>query len=294
MRVFVTGAAGHVGSAIADLLAQEHDIVALWRESPCRPRQRVQALRGTLGDPEFVAQVTRDAQPCDAIVHSAASIIMDLASTSVARTNCIGTQQILQLACKWQVQSLVYISSAQVIGAPRVHPVTEDHPTFPQTSYHASKLFGEHLVALATGDGLHAVSLRLTSPVGPGMRSDRIFSVFVRHAAANRELVVAGQGTRRQDYIHVRDVAQAVQAALEPRVPSGVFHIGRGESISNSELARMCVRVLGSSSQIRFSGTDHQEGMSWDVSIARARAALGFQPAVSLEQTILEMARGCP
>lgn len=290
MRIFVTGAAGHVGSAIVDLLARQHAVVALWRESQCRSFTGVQPLRATLGDTDFIERVTTGTEPCDAIVHSAASLSLDPNSAVVSRTNCAGTQQVLELARKWKVSSLVYISSVQVIGTPREHPVTEDHPAFPETVYHASKLFGEHLMTLAAREGLRAISLRLTSPVGRGMRSDRIFPTFIQHAAANRELVVAGQGTRRQDYIHAKDAARAVRAVVETPVASGVYQIGRGESVSNLELARMCVRALGSISQIRFDGMDSQEGVVWDVSIGKARSALGFEPAISLEQTILEMA----
>ena len=78
-------------------------------------------------------------------------------------------------------------------GRPSPLPVTEAHPTNPLTAYHASKLYGEHLVAIAARR-LPAVSLRLTAPVGPGMPAGRILTVFVRRALAGEQLTVAGEG----------------------------------------------------------------------------------------------------
>lgn len=298
MRVLVTGAAGHVGSAIVHHLKPEHELVSLIHRSPAHPASDVQQIQETLGAPDFVANVVRQTGPCDAIIHSAASLSMDLTSTEVSQTNCVGTQQVLKLASKWRIRSFIYISSVQVIGLPRLSPITEHHPTCPLTSYHASKLFGEHLVALFANDAVRVISLRLTATIGSGMRCDRILPVFIREAAANRELLLAGKGSRRQDYIDVRDVARAVSACLESDVPSGLFNIGRGENISNVDLARLCIRILGSDSGLRLSGTDAQEGISWDVSIAKARELLSFEPSIPLEQTIREMSlvnahRGC-
>ncbi|MFC1461804.1 NAD-dependent epimerase/dehydratase family protein [Verrucomicrobiota bacterium] len=156
----------------------------------------------------------------------------------------------------------------------------------PFTAYHASKLFGEHLVRIANRKKPTGATLRLTSPVGPGMPENRILSVFAKQALTGRPIQLAGQGSRRQDYVDVRDIAYAVELCLKGRV-KGLYNIAGGTSISNRELAETCVRVLNSSSPIEFSGApDPEEGIIWDVSIAKASRQFGYEPQHGIEQSI--------
>ena len=287
MRVLVTGNNGHVGGAIAaHLAAQGWQVVGLDRAGQAGPGLDRQ-VRAELGAPDLIEQVVAAAAPCEAIVHAAAVLDKDLYAPAVCLTNCLGTQQILQLARQWQARSLVYISGVHVIGRPLRHPIAEDHPVDPPTAYHAAKLFGEHLTRLAAEAGLAAASLRLTSPVGPGMTGNRIFPVFVERAQAHEPLQLAGRGLRQQNYVDVRDAAAAVAACLRQSA-TGLFNIAGRAAISNLELARTCIRVLGSSSEIQFTGEpDPQEDVRWDVSIAKAAEQLDYQPRYGIEQSIL-------
>ena len=115
-------------------------------------------------------------------------------------------------------------------------------------------------------------------------------AVFVESSLSDRPIQVAGRGTRRQDYVDVRDAAQAVESCLCRRA-SGLFNIGGGRSISNRELAEMCRQVLGSSSQVDYGGRpDPEEGIVWDVSIVRAGAELGYRPQHDIEHSIRVLA----
>ncbi len=295
MRVLLTGASGHVGGAIArDLVAAGFEVVGLSRRS-ILPAGLGEHLRLDLGTPELYRRASSETSRCDAVVHAAAAISADLDDTSVSLSNCLGTQQIVRLARAWEVRQLVFLSSVPVVGAPRSLPVTEDHPTDPPTAYHASKLYGEALVRLAVREGLNAATLRLTSPVGPSMPGARILPVFVRRALSGRPLEVLGRGSREQNYVDVRDVARAVRACLRRRVdclyPVGLYNVAGRESISNLDLARRCVEVLGSRSAIELADRpDPEEGVRWRVSIARAEQLLGYDPRFPIEQSIQAVA----
>lgn len=290
MRVLVTGASGHVGGAIAIALERDgHEVVGLARHPGPVPGVYGR-LDGNLADPAASRRIADQVARCDAVVHAAASLAHDPHDSSVALVNCLGTQQVVALAERWDVRSLVYVSSVPVIGRPVELPVTEDHPVDPPTAYHASKLFGERLVALAARRGLAAVSLRLTSPVGPGMPAGRILSAFVAAALEGAPLRVAGRGTRRQDYVDVRDVATATATALERRV-TGTLNIAAGVSVSNRELADRVVAALGSRSAVETAGgSDPEDDVAWEVSIARATQGLGYAPARSLEDSVRAVA----
>lgn len=286
MRVLVTGSSGFVGGGIAArLLRAGNDVVGLAR-TPAPAGGAYGSIAADIGSEDAADRIAAEAERCDGIVHAAASLHFGAESPAVLMTNCLGTQQMLTLAQRWGSAHFVYISSIGVIGTPTELPVTEDHPTRPTTAYHASKLFGETLTGLAAAPGLAAASLRLTSPVGRGMRQDRILSVFAQRALAGEPLQVAGNGSRTQDYVDVEDVARAVELCLG-KPTTGVYNIAHGHSVSNAELARACVEALRSSSKVELgNGVDSQEGQRWEVSIQHAADDLGYQPQVQLGESI--------
>lgn len=290
MRVLLTGSSGLVGRACsAGLAARGWDVVGLARGDGA-DEALSEFVTADIGSTDAAETVAAATAPCNAIVHAASAIDSDDASPAISMTNCLGTQQVLSLGQRWDVRRFVYISSIGVIGRPAELPVTESHRVSPRTAYHASKLFGEQLVDCAASAGLSASSLRLTAPIGAGMPAGRIVPSFVRAALAGEPLTVAGQGSRRQNYVDVRDVAQAVERSLDTQV-DGVFNVAGSAAISNRELAELCVRLLGSNSHIEQSGAgDPEEGVAWDVSIEKARSELGYEPAITLDESLSELA----
>ncbi len=286
MRILLTGASGFVGRAVGRrLLAAGNEVVGVARSAG--GDEVAEWAEVDLSRPDAADALGRLA-PCDAVVHAAAEITYELDAPGPVAANCAGTQAALSAALRWQSSALVYISSIGVIGVPTELPVTEDHPVAPPTGYHAAKLFGEHLMKLASEGGLRTVSLRLTSPVGAGMPPQRILPTFVAAATAGRPLEVAGGGTRSQNYVDVRDAAAAVEAAL--RGGTGVVNLGGAASITNLELARLCVEETGSSSAVDTGGIDAQEGVRWEISLARAATQLSYAPAYSLSDSIASIA----
>lgn len=292
MRVLVTGAGGLVGSAIARHLQRAgHEVVGVARDLTGRGEALETAVSLDLGAPGAAATLNQSQPPCQAIVHAAASTALDPFAAAVSLTNGLGTQQMLELAVRWRVRSFVYVSSIGVIGRPVEIPITERHPVQPVTAYHASKLYGEHLVRVVCGADIPGVCLRITAPVGPGMPAERILPTFVTRAAAGRPLELAGRGTRAQDYVDVRDVARAVAASIQTGA-TGILNVGSGRCVSNRQLAECCVALLSSSSEIRVSGSpDVDDGVRWEVSISEAARQLGYKPSCSLEDSILQLAK---
>lgn len=300
MRIMVTGTSGLIGGAIAlHLCGQGHEVVGLSRrKSPLLPA-RITQLEADIASPSFLEKVRNETPPCEAIVHAAADRNPAPNESSVSTTNCLGTQQMIALAQTWPTVSrsiqpaaraFLFLSGVSVVGVPKENPITEEHPARPLSAYLASKLFGEHLVNIACSAGLPGASFRVTAPIGPGMPRDRIVSVFIQRALNGQPIVLNGAGTRRQDYVDVRDVACAAGHWLM-RPVEGAFNIASGRSISNLELAKLCTGVLNSTSRIEFSGKpDPDDAVAWDVSIEKAKRAFGYEPAVTIEDSILQIA----
>lgn len=284
MRILVTGGSGFVGASVIRRLAGKHTVVGLSRrESPGAH----ESIRHDLSVPG-VQPILDATFPCEVIVHAAAQIDMNPLSREVVQTNTTGALNVLELASSWGAY-VIYLSSIQVIGFPHDLPVTEDHPTAPQTTYHATKLFGEHILA---APGRNGVALRLTAPVGVTMPRNRILPVFAERAKSGEKLILAGRGGRRQDYVLVDDIADAVSNCLKAR-PTGVYNLGSGVSISNLELARLCVETLNSRSEIVFgSYPDPEENAEWDVSVEKAQRDFGYTPHPDLRHLIRALAAG--
>lgn len=287
MRVLVTGASGYVGGTITRFLIEAgHEVLTLNRDPAVLPGV-AQHVALDLGTIQTASAISESVDRCDAVVHAAALISYDNSLVDLSRVNCGGTQALIQLAAHWSVRRFIYFSSISVIGAPAVIPVDEGHPVNPASAYSATKLFGEHLTnILYNTAGIPALSLRLTSPVGPHMPHNRIFSVFVSRALRGEPLQLVGRGTRRQNYVDVRDAAALVSANLNSDV-SGVFNVAGAESISNHALAQLCIDTLGSSSAIEFlDRPDPQDDDNWEISIDKAARLLGYTPQHSLSQSI--------
>ena len=289
MKILVTGASGFIGVTICSkLLSCGHQVIGLQRHAypPTNAAQSHQVVIAHIEDRTEIEEVRRKVGQCGAIVHAAASLDMSFYAPEVSLTNCLGLQNILWLAEQWGTKHFIFVSSIPVIGVPLIFPIGEDHPSEPATAYHASKLFGEHLVRIAAIHGINGVSLRVPAPVGPNLPGNRLLSIFVRRAINNEAIEITGRGSRQQNYVDVRDIARATVLTLQHQV-SGVFNIAGSSTISNLELARHCIERCHSKSEIVFNSMkDPEEGYTWDVSIDKAREVLGYVPKYNIDDAV--------
>jgi len=286
MKVLVTGAGGHIGGAAARHLADAgHEVLGVTRRVAALPGG-IARVTADLGD-VFDDQLAPVLDGCEAIVHCAADLSDDAVSLAPTRVNALATHALLLLAAQCGVQRFVHISGFNVLGTPCEWPITEAHPCAPRGIYATSKHYAEQLVQLASAAGsVNGVILRVSSPVGPGLRRKRIFSICADAAAAHEPITLHGQGGRRQDFVDVRDVAHGIEAALTKPV-QGIVNIASGRAVSNWELAETCIEALGSPSTIVSSGeADPDETVRWEISIERARANLGFEPRFPLADSV--------
>lgn len=294
MNVLVTGSNGFIGSHTVEYLKNKGCyVIGLGRKekATCAVDQYISCDV----DSEELAnrfQSCVETTTIHGVVHLAADMRKEPYGVEIVSHNCVGTQRLLELCEKYQVNSFVQVSSLPVIGKPMEHPITEEHPLQPPTVYHATKVMEELLANYADyHHGLRTVSFRISAPMGPRMNEKTIFPTFVRNAMENKDLILSGRGTRKQSYVHASDIAQAIYLALISENAHGVYNLSSENLLSNYELAKKCIEVLQSKSEIKFSGQDdYMDDYCWDVSLEKIRKDLGYEPQIHMEQAICELA----
>lgn len=288
-KVLVTGSNGFVGSWIVKELSKDH-IVFGCGTSP---------LPTHVCENYFKWDISCDEEPkelcnknLNTIIHTAASKDYNNLSKDLVQTNCFGTYQILKTAVEHKCKCIIYMSGLPIIGTPKTVPINEQEIFEPQSLYHATKAAGEFIIEQASHYGIRVISLRIPSPIGPGMDLNTIVPVFIKRAIDNEDLIIQGKGTRKQNYLDVRDLAKAIGLLINNEKAKGVYNIGASNIISNIELANRCVRILESNSQIAFSGRpDLNDNVDWTTDDSKLRALIGNYQFYDLEKSIRDIAR---
>lgn len=285
-RVVITGAAGFIGTYVTKhLLAQGYDVVALTNLEKSDMRSEGLAIvKADICNEGFVKEMSQMIGQCQTVVHLAADIHVPGDGRTI-QTNCLGTYHVTELANELKADKLIYMSSLPVIGKPVVIPVTEDHPLQPETLYHITKLTGESIVNQVGGPEMSKIILRIPSPVGRGMRHNVFLYRIIEQCHKGQNILLHGSGGRVQNYIDVRDIAEAVRLSVEKEA-EGVFLIA-GESASNLQVAEKCIACTNAHVQIAFSGVkDAEETDRWEISGEKAKEVLGYAPRYALKETI--------
>lgn len=237
-RILVTGSAGLLGARLCESLRERGHVV------------RGYDLRegDDILDP---AKLARALAGCVACVHLAA--VADLYDAEAdpdrcERVNVEGTRRVAE-ACRDTGARLLYASTCCVYGNNGVARCDEAARPAPSERYAQSKLAGERFVPLAGAD---ALSMRLATFYGPGMRESLATSVFLRRALAGDAIEIHGDGQQTRCYTHVDDVASGIVTLLDSPARPRCVNVASDEVCSVLELAELAQKVTGVEVPLRF------------------------------------------
>jgi len=294
-RAVVTGGAGFLGSHLCErLLAEGYEVTCLDNFLTGTPTNvhhllecdRFRLVRADISDYIHVVG------PVDAVLHfaSPASPIDYLQlPIHTMKVGSIGTLHTLGLA-KEKGARFLLASTSEVYGDPREHPQPETYwgnvnPVGPRGVYDEAKRFAEALtMAYRQSHGVDTAIVRIFNTFGPRMRPNdgRAIPTFIRQAINDEPITVAGDGSQTRSVCYVDDLVEGIVRLLRSGL-TGPVNIGNPHEMSVLELAEWIRELAGSRSPIEFVPRPQDDPTVRQPDITYARTALGWEPAVSVE-----------
>jgi len=294
MNFLITGAAGFLGSNLANFLVREgHQVRGLDDLSTGDPKAISQDVLFTRGDVNDRPKLWTLLQDVDCVYHLAARVSVPesvLYPREYNATNVGGTVSLMEAMRDVGVRRVVFISSGAVYGDQSEQPLRETATANPSSPYAVSKLAAEYYIR-TIGDlwGIETVSLRVFNAYGAGQHlppsHPPVIPNFLRQAVRGGTIVLHGDGSQTRDYVFVDDVVTAmIAAATAPNLDNLVINIGSGRETSTRELVRLVIKVTGAEPEVITNPRTDPGVSRMCASLALAREKLGYQPFFSLDQ----------
>ena len=314
MKYLITGGAGFIGSHLSDALIARGDQVVVLDNLSTGTRSNIEQLlphpnftliEGSILDTQLVNQVV---ESVDHVLHLAAAVgvfnIIDKPLESLT-TNLRGTENVLEAASKHNREVLI-ASSSEIYGKNSNVPLHEESdrivgsPLKSRWSYSEAKAIDESMAIFYHQErGLRVRIVRLFNTVGPRQvgHYGMVVPRFVAAALKNEPLTVYGSGAQSRCFCHVYDAVRGIMAIIDSEATVGdAFNIGNNQEVTIEDLAKKVIEQTGSTSTIQkiayeaaySAGFEDMQRRVPDIS--KARITVGWEPALSLDEIIVDVA----
>jgi NAD dependent epimerase/dehydratase len=301
MKVLVTGAAGFIGSHLAERLVRDGYSVRAYVHYNSRNDwgnlelidpavlREIEVVTGDIADPFSVRAATHGVR----VVYHLSSLIAIpysyVAPQSYVNTNVLGAINVLQAAREEGVERVIHTSTSECYGTARYVPIDETHPLQGQSPYSASKIGADMLAeSYWRSFSLPVSTIRPFNTFGPRQSARAVIPTIISQALRGG-VIKLGSLTPTRDMNYVENTVDGfVAVASHPASAGEVINVGSGREISVGDLARLIIGLVGSKSEIveddqRIRPANSEvERLLCDH--AKATRLLGWTPKIDLEE----------
>jgi UDP-glucose 4-epimerase len=270
-KVFVTGAAGYIGSNLVDRLLRDGKTVVGWDNFSTGQPEFIQIARGhrqfklVEGDCLDLSALIRAMSGCDIVFHLAANADVRFGLDHPHKDfqqNAVATFNILEAMRANHIKRIAFSSTGSVYGEAEIIPTPEDHPFPIQTSlYAASKLACEGFIhAYCEGYGFEGYIFRFVSILGERYTHGHVLDFYKQLRTHPEKLMVLGDGAQRKSYLYVGDCLDAMLhvisrgTAQKAKHRVETYNLGTEEYCEVKNSVAWITRALGLKPKIEFSG----------------------------------------
>ena len=297
-RIVITGAAGFIGSHLAEtLLDRGYSIVGV-DNFITGDRSNIAHLAGknfeliehNVTKPFFVSG------PVDFLLHFASPASpIDYAQLPIPtlKVGALGTHNALGVA-KAKGAAFLLASTSEVYGDPLEHPQKETYwgnvnPIGPRSVYDEAKRFAEAMTfAYHRAHNVDTKIVRIFNTYGPRMRVNdgRAVPAFASQALRNEDVTIFGDGSQTRSFTYVADLVDGIIRLMLSK-EHGPINIGNPREMTIKEIAETIIRMTGSKSKLIYKPLPQDDPKQRKPDITLARTKLGWEPKVALEQGLV-------
>jgi UDP-glucose 4-epimerase len=296
MKILITGGCGFIGSHVVDFLIQKgNDVVIVDNLSTGKKEYLNSSAKFYEHDITENIDFIFEKEKPDVVVHMAAQVMLRESLNNPihdAKTNIIGTINILEACRKHDVKKIIYTSTGGArVGEPEYLPVDENHPLNPCSPYGVSKHTAEHYVWMYNKlYGLDYLMFCFGNVYGP--RDDpitkRVTAIFASKMLKNEVPQIFGDGDQTRDFIYVKDLAEFIVNSIDKNPEHKLFHLANGKQISVNQIVDILKNEIGFKGEIEHVDAIVGEVRDIVLDISLAEKELGWKPKHSFEEGLKE------
>lgn len=303
-KILVTGGAGFIGSHLCERLLARGDRVVAYDSldpfyDPATKRENLSEagrqagfrfVEGDIRDAAALERLLAEERP-DAVVHLAAraGVRPSIAEPVLyADVNLNGTSILLEVCRRHGMKRFIFGSSSSVYGNANKVPFAEEDPVArPVSPYAATKAAGELLChAYHHVHGFDITCLRFFTVYGPRQRPEMAIYKFARLILEGSPLSRFGDGSSERDYTYVDDIIDGVERALDRMDGYRVYNLGESRRVSLASLIALLEAEIGAKAAVHEMPDQPGDVRTTWADISRARADLGYDPKIGIEEGI--------
>lgn len=302
MKILIAGGAGFIGSYLTKYYLEKNHSVTVIDNFVTGSKNNLKEVKND----KNLQLIEADLVDFDysRLSDSRFDIIFDLASPAspavfeklsfeILKVNSIGLMRLLDFMVKSNSKALVFSSTSEVYGDPKVSPQPETyfgnvHTTGPRSAYDEGKRFAEAIIA--TYLRKYKIDIRMArifNTFGPFMNKNdgRFISNFINQALVSKPITVYGDGSQTRSACFVTDMVSGLIALGETdNIRGEIINLGNPDERKVVDMAKLIKQMINSNSEIEFLPLGEDDPKKRCPDITKAKRLLSWEPKVKLEE----------